>query len=69
MDTLNGEDDARSGIPGTTRRDLGAVEDIQALAREADSKGWSEANGWSAPPAGVGQPAPLAWLDLAVSKH
>ena len=61
MDVLNGVDDVGSGVLGTTRRDLGAVEGIQALAREADSRDWSEASGWAPAPAGVGQPAPPAW--------
>ena len=42
MDVENGPDDATSGVPGTTRRDMGPPAELQAKARQADECNWSE---------------------------
>lgn len=46
---------------------LGPTARLQAVARDADDKGWAAGNGWKALPAGVGQLAPPEWLDLAMT--
>jgi hypothetical protein len=58
MDVTNGPDDAQSGVPGTTRRDMGPPAELQARAKAADEAGWSAAKGWVSEPGGVSSPSP-----------
>ena len=58
MDVANGTDDATSGVPGSTRRDMGPPAALQARAKAADEATWSEAKGWVSEPSGVTAPSP-----------